>query len=33
MKEPGDLMKDAFGEFDPKYYTEYLKNKYMEIYK
>ena len=33
MKEPGDLMKDAFGEFDVSHYIEYLKDKYTAIYK
>jgi len=33
MKEPGDLIKDAFGEFDVSHYIKYLKDKYTAIYK
>ena len=33
MKEPGALMKDAFGEFDVSHYVDYLKSKYTEIYR
>ena len=30
--KPGDLLKSVFGEFDPKYYTDYLTRKYTELY-
>jgi carboxypeptidase Taq len=33
LKKSGDLLRDALGEeFDPKYYTEYLEEKYSKIY-
>ena len=33
LKEPGDIIKNACGEFDPTVYTDYLVKKYTEIYK
>ena len=32
LKEPGDIIKNACGEFDPTVYTDYLVKKYTEIY-
>lgn len=32
LKEPGDIIKNACGEFDPTVYTNYLVKKYTEIY-
>lgn len=32
-KQPQELLKDAtYEEFNPKYYVEYLKNKFTKIY-
>ena len=32
-KKPEDILKDATGEeFNPKYYVEYLVNKYRKLY-
>lgn len=30
--KPGELLKAACGEFDPRYYTDYLTRKYTELY-
>ena len=30
--KPGELLKAVCGEFDPKYYTDYLTRKYTELY-
>ena len=32
FKKPGQLFEDACGKFDAKYYTEYLTQKYTELY-
>ena len=32
LKKPADLFRDACGEFDPKYFAEYLNEKYSAIY-
>ncbi len=33
LLEPKDIIKNACGEFDPKYFADYLEKKYTEIYK
>lgn len=32
LLEPADIVRNACGEFDPAYYTDYLTKKYSEIY-
>lgn len=32
FKKPGQVFEDACGKFDAKYYTDYLKKKYTELY-
>jgi len=32
LLEPKDVVKNAFGEFDPTVYTDYLEKKYRELY-
>ena len=32
LKKPGDLFREVCGEFDPKYYTDYLEKKFGQLY-
>ena len=32
LKKPGDLFREVCGEFDPKYYTDYLEKKFSRLY-
>ena len=32
FKKPGQLFEDACGKFDAKFYTDYLTEKYSELY-
>ena len=32
FKKPGELFREVCGEFDAKYYTDYLTKKYSELY-
>ena len=32
FKKPGELFREICGEFDAKYYTDYLTKKYSELY-